>query len=265
MSVGTGSAEGATRAFESLGVRVRVTCDRPETADRIDEVLPPNFVEIPLDAEAEDFGLIADGAGAYTFTRGGSPVSTDVDLEFGIMMLQTQTRLFVALNANERIFVHAGAVAVGGRAVIFPGRSFSGKTTLVAEFLRAGAMYLSDEFAVLDHGARIHPYPTKLSVREGPADRREVSASELGGVPAASSLPLGAIVITNHRPGATWAPDTITRGQAVLAMLDNTVAAVFRHSEALNVFRQATAGPLLLSGERGEAEPVVADLMARLS
>lgn len=252
-------------AFESFGVRMRVRCDRPEVARRLPAVLPPVLTPIPLDAEAEEFALVEDRAGAFTFLRGGSPVSRDVDLEFGLTMLETQVRLFIAAGAPERIFVHAGAVAFGERAVIFPGRSFSGKTTLVASFLRAGATYLSDEFAVLDAVGMVHPFPTKLSVRVGEDERRSFGATELGGVDASSSVRLAGIVLVSYRPGAAWAPQEISRGRAVLGLLDNTVAALARHAEALSVFRETTDGRLLLAGERGDAEPVVADLLSRLN
>ena len=253
-------------AFESFGVRIRVTYDRPEIAARIPEVVPPGYVQIPVDSEVEEFGVLGESGGSsYTFTRGGSPVSKELDLEFALTLLQTQVRLFIAVGAPERIFVHAGAVAIAGRAVVLPGRSFSGKTSLVAAFLEAGATYLSDEFAVFDPAAAVHPFPTKLSIRRGEDERRFVGADELGAAVATSSLPVAAIVIASYRPGANWEPREVTRGQAVLGLLDNTVAAMTRSSEALSTFRRATEGPLLLACDRGDAGSVVADLMARLS
>lgn len=264
MATTRGGEQVTVIGFESFGVRIRIRCDSSEVSARFDEVLPPAYVEIPIETEAEEFALLSDGHGTYSFTRGGSPVSNDVDLEFGITLLQIQVRLFIGLTAADRIFVHAGAVAVGGRALIFPGRSFSGKTSLVAAFLEAGATYLSDEFAVLDADGLVHPFPTRLSLRHGDEARRNIDASDLGGPTAESSLPLGGIVVVGYRPGAAWAPKQITRGQAALALLDNTIAALDRHAEALSVFRRATEGPLLLAGDRGDAEPVVADLMARL-
>ena len=252
-------------AFESDGVAVRVTWDGPEIGARIAEVLPPKFAALPDDVAAESFGLITDGPGVYTYTRGNSPVSSDLDLEFGLMMLQTQIRIFIGINAPGRIFVHAGAVAIGERAVILPGRSFSGKTSLVAEFLRAGATYLSDEFAVLDSDAMLHPYLTRLSVRGEGDERSDVDATALGGIEATASMMLGAVVVTSYKPGAEWAPSEMTRGQAALALLNNTVAALERHTEAIAVFKRLTEGTLLLTGERGDAKPVVSDLMARLA
>ena len=252
-------------AFESDGVPVRIAWDSPEIESRIPEVLPPAFAPLPDGAPAEEFGLQTDGPGVYTFTRGGSPVSSDLDLAFGLMMLQTQIRIFVGINAPERMFVHAGAIAVGDRAMIFPGRSFSGKTTLVSEFLRAGATYLSDEFAVLDADGMVHPYLTRLSVRGEGEDRDDVDATSLGGTLASGRLKLGAVVVTSYRPDAQWAPNELSRGQAALALLDNTVAALERHTEALALYKRLTDGPLLLAGERGDAAPVVRDLMSRMA
>jgi hypothetical protein len=34
--------------------------------------------------------------------------------------------------------------------------SYSGKTTLVSELIRAGATYYSDEYAVIDERGRVH-------------------------------------------------------------------------------------------------------------
>ena len=172
MSAGGGDEHVTAIGFESFGVRIRVGCDSPEGSARLAEVLPPSYTPIPPEAEAEEFALISDGRGSYAFMRGGSPVSSDVELEFGISLLQTQVRLFIGLEAAGLVFVHAGAVAIGERAVIFPGRSFSGKTRLVAEFLQRGATYLSDEFAVIDTEGLVHPFPTRLSLREGEDQRR---------------------------------------------------------------------------------------------
>jgi hypothetical protein len=64
----------------------------------------------------------------------------------------------IALHAPEHVFVQAGVVGVGERAMVLPGKSFAGKTTLVAALVRAGAEYWSDEYAVLDANGDVHPY-----------------------------------------------------------------------------------------------------------
>ena len=81
--------------------------------------------------------------------------------------------MHLAERARNRIFIHAGVVGWQGRAIVIPGRSFSGKSTLVAALLQAGATYYSDEFAVLDGRGYVHPF---LARRSFPfADKRPPS------------------------------------------------------------------------------------------
>ena len=71
-------------------------------------------------------------------------------------------------SGDEFVLVHAGAVEWGGRAAIFPAPMESGKTTLVAGLVRAGARYLSDEAAAIDpHTLEVHPFPKSLTVGVG--------------------------------------------------------------------------------------------------
>jgi predicted ATPase len=44
----------------------------------------------------------------------------------------------VATEAPRRVFVHAGVVGWKGQAILVPGRSYSGKTTLIAALMKAG-------------------------------------------------------------------------------------------------------------------------------
>ena len=89
--------------------------------------------------------------------------------------LESDMQRFVAEMAHRRVFVHAGVVGWQGKAIIIPGRTFTGKTTMVAELVRAGATYYSDEYAVFDLQGRVHPYARPLGMREtGQAGRRGV-------------------------------------------------------------------------------------------
>jgi hypothetical protein len=268
MMVGMGHRDTANAlqriAFESDGVRISLSGDRPEVIDRLPELVPPGSAACHPDDATESFGVIAQADGTYTFTRGDSPVSHGVDLEFGLGLMQTQIRIYIGLKAANRIFVHAGAVAVNGRAIILPGRSFSGKTTLVAAFVAAGATYLSDEYAVLDETGLVHPYAVPLSFRDGDDSRSAVHVSQLGGSATDTPLPVGAVVVTNFSPGSSWEPSELSPARAALALLQNTLAALERSEEALPVLRKATQRALLLGGDRGEAEVLVKDVMARL-
>lgn len=64
--------------------------------------------------------------------------------------------------------VHAASVSLGGRAVVIPGRSGAGKTTLALALALAGWTYLSDEVAAIGPGGDVvHPYPRPLALDPG--------------------------------------------------------------------------------------------------
>jgi hypothetical protein len=178
------------------------------------------------------------------------------NLAEALAVLESEIRQSVAAGALRRTFVHAGAVGWRGRAIVVPGRSRSGKTTLVAELVKAGASYLSDEFAVLDERGHVHPFAKPLSVRGvSGCDRhaRAQQVEELGGRCATAPLPVGLVVITEHRPGSTWRPERLTAGHAVLELLAHTVPARLRPEASLASLERAVAGAKVLKGPRGEA------------
>ncbi len=168
--------------------------------------------------------------------------------------LEAEIRAHVALTAPDHVFVHAGAVAVDGRAIVIPGTSFSGKTTLVAELVRAGASYLSDEFAVLDADGRVHPYAKPLSIRpgSGPA-QTDVPVEDLGGTAADGPAPVAVVAITSYVPGAGWTPARRGPADGALALLSHTVPAQSRPGAAIAATRRAAEGALVLEGPRGHA------------
>jgi len=49
----------------------------------------------------------------------------------------------IAEHAPNHTLVHAGVASFRGHRIMLPGHSFAGKTTIVADFVRASAMYYS--------------------------------------------------------------------------------------------------------------------------
>ena len=96
----------------------------------------------------------------------GDRITKTPKLIHAIDALESDVQLFVAETAPHRVFVHAGVVAFGDKAIVIPGRSFAGKTSLVAALVKAGAIYYSDEYAVLDERGRVHKYTRRLGIRQ---------------------------------------------------------------------------------------------------
>jgi len=249
-------------ALETYGVALRIGSNRSELLEHAKAILPPGWSELEPTEGQRRFGIMAEPDGTYSVFRGSVCVSTGQGLDLSIVVLEGIVRGQVAEDAVDRIFVHAGSVAHDGRAIIFPGYSFSGKTTITAAMVRAGATYLSDEFAVLDAEGMVHPFAKPLSIREHP-ERLQVdhSVESLGGVAEDTALPLGLAVITNYVPGAKWDPVTLAPADAALALLANTVPARTRPQESLRAIKRAVEGAVVIQSDRGEADEVAAQLL----
>jgi hypothetical protein len=180
--------------------------------------------------------------------------------------LGSAVRIAVAEYAVGRVFIHAGVVGWKGRAIIIPARSFKGKSTLTAELVRRGALYYSDEYAVLDKQARVHPFPKKLSLRgiKNDYDQVDHPAEALGGKVGRGHIPVGMVVITEFRKGAKWNPKVLNAGKGAMELIDNAVPIRRDPKFALPIISNAASGALIVRSKRGEAKdvaPLIIDLL----
>lgn len=149
-------------------------------------------------------------------------------LDFDEVLRQFDSWLLIAIGflSDEGVFLHAGVVAWRDRGIVIPGRSHSGKSTLVSELVRAGAQYVSDEVAVLHPDGSVGTIPKALSLRSGHGKlNAEVSLSDLGGQERDASVVPGLVLVTRYHDGARWEPRRAGQGETVLALLDNAHAA----------------------------------------
>jgi hypothetical protein len=260
----------AGTCFDAYGLRVGVRTNAPTLLDRLGTHLPPGWRACSSPVVDQIFSVWVDPGGGPGLRRsrvyaGRCRRARTADLAHALAVLESEIRQSVAAGAERRTFVHAGVVGWRGRAIVIPGRSRSGKTTLVAELVKAGALYLSDEFAVLDARGRVHPFAKPLSIRGADGcdvHTRARSAEELGGSCATRPLPVGLVVLAEHRRGAAWRPERLTPGQAVIEMLAHTVPARLRPEASLVSLARAVARATVLKGQRGEAREL-AELLLR--
>ena len=107
--------------------------------------------------DADGWELVVDGVREV--------VASSADSLVGQLVL-TLNRC--ALDAWSGVVCHAGGVSAGGRGIVLPADSESGKTTLTAGLVRRGFDYLSDEGVAFHPGENlIEPYPKPLSLDEG--------------------------------------------------------------------------------------------------
>jgi hypothetical protein len=242
--------------FEAHGVRVAVSASDAELLERIVTLLPPEAKPCAPRSTELHFALTSEEGIGYRIVGPHKVEQTSPDRDLAVAALEVHLGWHFAFHSEERIFVRAGVVAHRNRAIVIPGPSFSGKTTLVAALVRAGALYYSDEFALLDERGLVHPYArplSLLSVDGTKGDRSFETPSE--------PKEIGVIAVTTYRPGAEWSPQRRSAGHGALALLSHTVPARKRPEQALAVTGRAAAGALVLEGERGEAPAAAAALL----
>jgi hypothetical protein len=205
-------------SFVSYGLRIGIRVNQREALDLLPPLLPPGWRPSPSPDVDYLFSLQLGGTSPSAHVRkyhllyaGSARIARSLAIEDLFEPLESNLQLLVAQASRRHLFIHAGVVGWRGRAIVIPGGSFSGKTTLVAALLRAGATYYSDEYAVLDLRGRVHPYPRRLSIREeGRLWRRRCCAVELGSRSGIKPLPVGLIAITSYKAGARWRPRSLS-------------------------------------------------------
>ena len=259
--------------FTAYGVRAGVRVNDPQIIGRLLECLPPGWRFARGAAVERIYSVVIGGAGAHAGTRrfhllygNAERLARTHDLAELLMRFESDVKLYVAEGARRRVFVHAGVVGWRGRAILLPGQSFSGKTTLVTELVRAGATYYSDEYAVLDARGLAHPYPRPLSVRvaEKPGAVKKMRAEELGGQAGVKPLPVGAVVMSHYKSGARWRPVRLTAGQGALSLLAHTVSARRQPDKALVSLGRVMERAVAFKSLRGEARETAARVLALL-
>jgi len=251
-------------AFDAFGVKMWVATNRAEALALLPEVLPPEWEPCEGWETEHRLAILADDRGTYGVDLGSSFLVEGVSLDVAVETLDSVVRQRISLAAPDRIFVHAGVAAFGDSAILIPGSSFSGKTTLVAALVRAGAVYYSDEFAPLDSDGLVHPYAKPLSLRGADQLQTNHRVESLGGVAAERPVQVGAVLATSYLPGAEWNPKRLSDGEGALALLSNTVPARERPEQSMQAIRRAVEGATVLGGERGEADELVPKLLAEL-
>jgi len=157
--------------------------------------------------------------------------------------------------------VHAGTVLLGKRILLLPGSTHAGKSSLVAELLRRGATYFSDEYALIDPEGRVHPYPRPLLLRNGRPDQFPVLPGELNAPVGHSPAPVGWIMSLRYEPASSWSVALIPQGEAVLMLLRNTPHVLAESPDLVGVFQRAVTGAMCYTGRRAEVVPAADEIL----
>lgn len=198
--------------------------------------------------------------GTFSVFRGPRRPVEAAGLEEAAELVVSDLERHVARQSRGFVLVHAGAVVWKGRAILLPGRSHAGKSSLVAALLAEGAGYLSDEFAVIDPEGRAHPYARPLCLRRsgGLVDRISVQAL---GASVAGPAPVGLVAFLRYRRGAGVEERSMTPGESLLSLLVHTLEVRRRLDSARTFLRPVATSARAIRGVRGEAEEAARNLL----
>ncbi len=154
-----------------------------------------------------------------------------------------------------------GVVGWRGKAIVMPADSFQGKSTLVAELVRAGAEYYSDDFVVVDEQGNVHPFPRQISMRTDDFRTYELSVDDLSGKVGVKPIPVGLVLLTRYEADAEFEPVIETSGTGVLKLIPFTLS-MRKHPEfSMQVLHKLAGHAIIISSLRGSAERFVKTLL----
>ena len=252
----------------SYGLRIGIRSNDVSVLEQIRDLLPVGWK--PASAPAVDslYSILAPRVTGRSNIRrfnllykGVGRLARTMDLDELLYEFETDLHSYVASATKRRMFLPAGVVGWDGRAIVLPGKKQSGKSSLVAAFLKAGATYYSDEFAVFDSHGRVHPYPWGRHRNAGGSESPRQRPSETKG---SKALPIGFVLLSEYRKGGKWRPRSLSHGQAALALLGNMSSVNHQPEEMLRMIGLAVAEATVLKGVRGEADEVVNSVLKML-
>src|SRR5438132_4828235 len=194
-------------SFSAYGVRVGVRVNEPAVLRDVIARLPPGSKPASFRVVDHLYSIIFGEAKTDSKVRRLSLAYLNIlrigrswKFEDVLDTFESHLQLTIAEHARHRVFVHAGVVGWKDRAILIPGLSHSGKTTLVERLIRAGATYYSDEYAVLDERGRVHPYPRPLGMRSAESiNPKRVLPEEIGAEVGSKPLRVGLVISTSYR------------------------------------------------------------------
>lgn len=266
-SPSTAAAECAL-GFISWGVPFRLSTDNLRLLDLMCQQVPFGSVEdSSLSPGASQFSLRTDFPdGRFQLMMDGELIAAEGTVDQALAQLRGHLIVHVTEYAPEYVFVHAGVVAWQDRALLLPGITRAGKSTLVSELVRLGATYYSDEFALIDSDGKIHPFARDLRMRQpDQSEKTLIPLAQLNGRAGTQPLPVAMIVFAQFVENAHWAPEPVSPGRAVLETLLHTTPVRRSPARVLTTLTKMIRSATAWRSQRGDAAVAARSLLSALA
>ena len=254
------------RTFNCSGLRVSIAASQPSLLDSIVAMLEPEIqptvpgeVDVAYQIKEEDGAV---GGEKYSLFEQEQLVGCDLNFAAALQLLERELHHFVAQHSKDHVFIHAGVVGWAGQAILLPGQTYSGKSTVVMELVRAGARYYSDEYAVIDPSGRVHPFRRPIRLRDPRGGINRIPIGNFGeSEPTGAVLEARLILFTTYQRCGRWDMTRLSEGEAMMGLIQNTVAARVRVAASMRAAAQLARSAKAFAGTRGESAESVAEIL----
>ncbi|MBL8906010.1 MAG: hypothetical protein JNM20_04965 [Rhizobiales bacterium] len=208
--------------LSAFGAVMEIACNSPEVLDACSSALPSYWKGVegtPPDMRfaIEKLTGIPDEDARFLFLENGARLTAGITGAQASRLLASRMDYHMGAYARHCAFIHAGLVLHEGRAILLPGLSRAGKSTLTAALVRAGAKYVSDDVAVIGGDGRVHLLTHRMTLRQDMAGTLSPPAGEHQAALREGSAPVGAILVLTYQESAgplAWYP--LSAGETVL-------------------------------------------------
>jgi len=244
--------------IESFGVKIGFSTNSAEALEAVKEAvaiyLPDCFREIDETNTEHYFLFVWNESKRDTLYKNGEKVISREKRETSVESVASQIRITVAEFAVRRVFIHAGVIAWNGKAVVIPGKSFRGKTSLTVALVKRGAVYYSDEYAILDAEGFLHPFPKMLSVRGEIDEYKQIDypVEKFGGAAGTEKIRVGMVLISEYKEKARWNPKVLSPAQGVIETILHTVPIRQNPQFTLEVLNKIAGDAVFVKSKRGD-------------
>jgi hypothetical protein len=151
------------------GTPVRLSFTDGEVATRFWDVFAACLDQATHGLEARHgFEATVCGAtGRLVLTEAGTAPVDAGSLDQAIEQVETALRTAVFRATTWDLALHAASVGLGESAVLLPGQTGCGKSTLAAALLLRGHSHLTDDLALLSSAAEVRPLPLPVVLKAG--------------------------------------------------------------------------------------------------
>lgn len=248
--------------FECYGVKIDLRTDSLEMENVLRKMLP----EVGRISDFGDSQTIVSLLTSQKKSINGLYFNEEPALKFekyrDVLLEGLIDKFLIILSISslpKNIYLHAGAIVWNNYGIMLPGESYSGKTTLVKEFIKAGAVYITDDLTVLKGTGELLPFPRTLAIRTD-SGRELRTAESFGARTLTKRSQLKIILFTEFEEKARWEPRKLPPGQAVMKLMSNFYykpAVRQAPAQIVKTLARLTGEIEIFTSKRGDAGSVI--------